>query len=70
MYMLSYEGVNQGPVPTSREEPWILNDEVWEHILQHVLEHSSKTNQLQFDATEWWGWCDEAYCHLVPSLSP
>jgi len=40
------KGVSRGPVPVPRQEPWIPDDEVWERILRHLLEHESLRNQV------------------------
>ena len=29
------KGRSRGPVPTPRQDPWIPDDDVWAHILQH-----------------------------------
>jgi integrase/recombinase XerD len=40
------KGVRRGPVPTPRQEPWTPDDDVWERILRHFLEHESLRNQV------------------------
>jgi site-specific recombinase XerD len=40
------KGISRGPVPASRQEPWIPDDAVWERILRHFLEHESLRNQV------------------------
>ncbi len=33
------KGKSRGPVPATRQDPWIPDDKVWARILQHFLEH-------------------------------
>jgi len=40
------KGESRGPVPASRQEPWIPDDTVWERILRYFLEHESLRNQV------------------------
>lgn len=40
------KGVRRGPVPTSRQDPWVPDDDTWERILRYFLEHESLRNQL------------------------
>lgn len=40
------KGHSRGPVPAPRQDPWIPDDEVWVHILQHFLLHESLRNQV------------------------
>lgn len=39
-------GSRRGPVPTPQQDPWIPDDEIWERILRHFLEHESLRNQV------------------------
>jgi len=40
------KGVSRGPVPASGQEAWIPDDDTWERILRHFLEHESLRNQV------------------------
>src|SRR6266496_6820111 len=40
------KGVSRGPVPSPRQDPWVPDDDTWEHILRHFLEQESLRNQL------------------------
>ena len=40
------KGKSRGPVPATRQDPWIPDDKVWARILQHFLEHESLRNQV------------------------
>lgn len=40
------KGNSRGPVPATRQEPWVPDDDTWERILRHFLAHESLRNQV------------------------